>query len=367
MRNRLLKKCLIPVKISPNPIYKPSKPLAMKRLLLILLITPFLFGNSAFATKVKFFKGSFVSAKQKAASEGKLIFVDFTARWCLPCQMMDQTTFNDELLADYLASSYVPVKVDIDDFDGFALKEQYEIQALPSILIFNSAGELLDRHQEAMGATKMKEMLIRYDHPDNKKISAVPTHQGEYSQVDSTPSAEPTPTTSAPSRPPLPTTAPTSPAPYTPSPQPQPTYPEPEPMVESTPIIRDPVPAPAPTYESVPAPTYEPTPAPTPVVAPEVMPAGEGLFRFTVSRQASAGFSVQIGAFGHYGNVLTEVEKIQSKINEPVLVNIATLRGKTVYKVLVGEFMSRQEAVDFSNYLKGIQIEGIIKDLTLLK
>ncbi len=338
----------------------------MKRLLLIFMITPFLFGNTAFATKVKFFKGSFISAKEKAATEGKLIFVDFTARWCLPCQMMDQTTFNDEILADYIAASYIPVKVDIDDFDGFALKEKYEIQALPSILIFNSAGQLIDRHQEAMSATKMREVLTRYNHPDNKRvisivenkpnsnINTVPTYQSDNSY-----------------RPPLGTTAP---APYTPSPAPSPETTRPAPVeaptpviVETTPIYREPVPAPV--YVPTPVPTTVPAPAPAPVhvPAPEVMPAGEGLFRFSVSRQPSAGYSVQIGAFGHYGNVLTEVERLQSKVDAPVLVNIGTLRGKTVYKVMIGEFMNRQDAIDFSNYLKGIQIDGIIKDLTLLK
>ena len=322
----------------------------MKRLLLILLITPFLFGNTAFATKVKFFKGSFASAKEKASTEGKLIFVDFTARWCLPCQMMDQTTFNDELLADYLANSFVPVKVDIDDFDGFALKEKYEIQALPSILIFNSAGELLDRHQEAMSASKMRDVLIRYDHPDNKKITPI-VNTRPSSDITTVPTSQPETNY----RPPLGTTAP---APYTPSPAPS--HPVPVEVttpviVETTPIEREPVPA----TTSYPAPVNNP--------APEVMPAGEGLFRFTVSRQPSAGYSVQIGAFGHYGNVLTEVERLQAKVDAPVLVNIATLRGKTVYKVMIGEFMNRQDAIDFSNYLKGIQIDGIIKDLSLIK
>ncbi len=329
----------------------------MKRLLLILLITPFLFGSSAYATKVKFFNGSFVSAKEKAATEGKLIFVDFTARWCLPCQMMDQTTFNDDLLADYIAGSFIPVKVDIDDFDGFALKEKYEIQALPSILIFNSAGQLLDRHQEAMGATKMREVLNRYDHPDNRRIISIVEEVRTRPTSDITTVPTTQPETSY--RPPLGTTAP---APYTPSPAP-------------APVPNHPVPAPVPTYPApvveAPAPVYvETTPIerePVPNAAPEVMPAGQGLFRFSVSRQPSAGYSVQIGAFGHYGNVLTEVEKLQSKVDAPILVNIGTLRGKTVYKVLIGEFMNRQDAIDFSNYLKGIQIDGIIKDLRLMQ
>lgn len=73
--------------------------------------------------------------------------------------------------------------------------------------------------------------------------------------------------------------------------------------------------------------------------------SGRGLFRFDVKKQEPKGWGVQIGAFYEYGNVLIEVEKLQKKFGEAVIVNINELNGKTVYKVVVGAFATKAEAL----------------------
>ncbi len=91
--------------------------------------------------------------------------------------------------------------------------------------------------------------------------------------------------------------------------------------------------------------------------------SGRGLFRFNVVRQASKGYGVQIGAFAEYGNVLIQAEKLQSAFNAPVIVNINELNGKTVYKIVVGDFSTRSQAVALQQKMKDTGVKGFIRNL----
>ncbi len=91
--------------------------------------------------------------------------------------------------------------------------------------------------------------------------------------------------------------------------------------------------------------------------------SGQGLFRFSVERQPSQGFSVQMGVFAEYGNVLIAAEKLQQKFQQPIVVNINELNGKTVYKVLVGVFDKSADAGSLQKKMKAAGVDGFVKDL----
>ena len=136
-------------------------------ILLIIYFSTFLASIQA-QTKVRFFSGSLTSVKQKARDEGKLYFIDFHASWCAPCALMDETTFNDDQLARYLEKSYVPFKVDVEEFDGYSLKQQYNIKTLPTFLVFNSQGQMVARYEESMGTTRFLREMQKHDTPNNR-------------------------------------------------------------------------------------------------------------------------------------------------------------------------------------------------------
>jgi len=122
------------------------------------------------SNKVKFFAGSFEHAKAKAGSEGKLFFVEFYADWCTPCKWMDKTTFQNEAVVSQLNTNYVPLKLDIESNEGQDLKKQYDVNILPTILIFNSQGRMIERIEKTLSSESMVSMLSFHNNPDNRIV-----------------------------------------------------------------------------------------------------------------------------------------------------------------------------------------------------
>ncbi len=302
----------------------------MKRFILILFLPIFLGASSPKKTpdKVNFYTGTLTSALEKAKKEGKLVFVDFYASWCAPCQLMDEYTFTDSNLAEYMDDKFIPIKINIDDFDGFAYKNQYNINLLPTLLVMNCEGKEIERKEEGLVPSKLSAFLQKNFIPSN--ICSKPASIA-------------------------------SPAP---------------PVIEepSKPVIDEPV-SPKPSVPDVPKPpTVKPpkptTPPSTTTTTSKPKPNNlqEGLFRFTVQRQPSKGYSVQVGAFGEYGNVLREVYKLQKVFpSTPIIVFIGAKNGRTIYKVLVGEFTTRTKAHDYKEYMKRKGSSGLIKNLEFMQ
>lgn len=135
--------------------------------LCLVLMTSTLIANPS--TKVDFINGSLGLAIQKAGQEGKLLFVEFGAQWCMPCRFMDENTFKDGEVVSYLSDNYVPVKIDIDDFDGFVYKEKYKVKALPTFLIFNSEGKVIERYEQSMAPSNLLNILRQHNQEKHRR------------------------------------------------------------------------------------------------------------------------------------------------------------------------------------------------------
>ncbi len=309
----------------------------MKRLILILIL-PLLLGASSMETaptKVNFYKGSLAAAQEKAREEGKLLFIDFYASWCSPCRLMDEYTFTDSELAKYMDDKYIPVKINIDDFDGFAYKQQYNINLLPTLMVMNCDGKEIERKEEGLVPSTMTKFLSKHFVPSN---------------ICEKPIEVPKPIIVEPEPPKLPVSTPDTPKP---------------PSTISTPTIPKP-----PTTE--PSKPIETTPDKPVVPSPKPISASgsleSSLFRFQVQRQPSKGYSVQTGVFAEYGNVLREVDKLQRVfLDKPIIVYIGSKDGKTVYKILVGEFNTRSAAYSYKEHMKKKGSPGLIKNLEFIQ
>ena len=94
---------------------------------------------------------------------------------------------------------------------------------------------------------------------------------------------------------------------------------------------------------------------------------GQGLFKFSVERQAAQGWGVQIGAFADYANVLIQSEKLQRQFNAPVILNINEIDGKTVYKMLLGAYSTADEAKQLEQRMLTAGVKGFVRNLADLK
>ena len=286
--------------------------------LFFLLMLPF-YLSAANPAKVDFFKGSLNKAKDIAAQEGKLYFVQFTASWCEPCRWMDEVTYKDPSVITYINQNYVPVKVDIDDFDGFAYKQKYNIRMLPSILVFSSEGELLEKYEESLPPTTLLKILKSHNTSDNR-TSPTSYEQASASKANHSP-------------------------------------------------IKDNISRTAlkPSNSLLVATTEKPKPVLESSVANNKIEEGEGLYNFKVTRHPSNGFSVQIGVYSEYGNVLQKAAKVQDRFDKQMIVHIGRVNEKTIYKVMVGEFPNRETANAYRKKIEAKGVNGIVKDLSLMR
>lgn len=351
----------------------------LSKSILLIFVLPVLIAATLTSKGLRFHT-NLTAAKQLAASEGKLYLVDFTAQWCLPCKWMEETTFSDNQVVSYMQENYVAVKIDIDDFDGFAWKQVYNIKALPSILIFNSKGELLEQYTGSHAPSGLLKILEEHNQPKNRikpgpsnlavTTPAIPDNDAPATTaaVESTTIPVTSAVTAKPkkkkkfkedrskpiiSKPPLSATKPSAPRPATYNTPEAAAAPGPKRKTKFKPLRKHKITPPA-TSTSVAAPT---------AASPEVM-TDEGLFKFSVERQPREGFSIQVGVFADYGNVLREVEKLEKKFNKSVLVQISRLEAKTVYKVLIGEFNDYTTASAFKEVVIATGSEGMVKDLS---
>jgi thioredoxin 1 len=83
-----------------------------------------------------------------------VVLVDFYADWCGPCQMMEPTI---EALAEETDAAVL--KVDVDRFQ--ALAGQYEVQGIPTLLVF-ADGELAERMVGAQTGEVLSQTIAAY-------------------------------------------------------------------------------------------------------------------------------------------------------------------------------------------------------------
>lgn len=113
-------------------------------------------------------------AQQQAQQEDKLFLLYFTADWCLPCQWMQQHTFQDPELLEYLEDHILTVKVDLNQAQAKVLQHQFEVESIPSILVFAPNGKLLDRSIASIDARPLLRWLKKLDKPTNHLSATLP-------------------------------------------------------------------------------------------------------------------------------------------------------------------------------------------------
>ena len=94
---------------------------------------------------IAFMTGNYTIAEKKAKEEQKLLLLDFTASWCMPCKKMEKEIFPNDALGEFVNDHFVSFKVNADYFWGMDIAKDYKVKAYPTILIVDNNGKVVKR------------------------------------------------------------------------------------------------------------------------------------------------------------------------------------------------------------------------------
>ncbi|MEM6317593.1 MAG: thioredoxin family protein [Bacteroidota bacterium] len=358
----------------------------LKHLVLLTLTLSTISASAAItSSEIDFINNNLEFAKQKAQTEGKLIMVDFWASWCGPCKWMDKETFGQSEVSKYLNNSYISLRVDIDNFDGMDIRNAYNVRFLPTIIVLDPHGNIIQKYEESMAPSKLlrelkaHEKLRKPTAGSNRVIRNAPIN---YSRTESD-AHRPAISTDRPSnssrrrKPFIPAITPKKDKKITSVTNERKSKKQ-RMYSTSTPVTRIETQPNTPPTEQPPSYSNDiyKTSAPDKLSNGPVKEFGiseegiseVGLYQMNVKKAPRTGFSVQVGAYYNYKSVLTEVAKFQKSFAEEVLVHISEYRGTTCYKVMLGHYTNRMDAFNDTKLLRASGVtDAFVKDLATLK
>lgn len=93
------------------------------------------------AKTIRFEETGWKEVLQKAAAEHKRVFVDAYASWCGPCKMLKSVTFRNRKAAEFFNRHFINISLDMEKGEGVALAQQWQIEAYPTLIIFDEKGK----------------------------------------------------------------------------------------------------------------------------------------------------------------------------------------------------------------------------------
>jgi thioredoxin-related protein len=274
-----------------------------KQLTLLLLLLPHL-AMAAASTDVPFMT-NLAEAQARASREERMYFVHFTATWCAPCQWMEQNTFTDEALVAYVQDHYLAVKIDFDDPNTAAYKKRYKVTSVPSLLIFNSKGVLLDRYETSLTKEELLQALqknnLNASAPKKGKAVAIKNARFESGSI---------------SRPAL--------------------------IPEDADLSAKPATNTEPNYSKAPK------------------------YNVPMTKEASIVkniYSIQVGVFSDFANAERSRTRMEAQFDQPVQIMENYQNDKKLYKVMLGKFEQKEIADDFLQQLTNQSIKGFVRNI----
>lgn len=96
-----------------------------------------------------------------AKSKNKLIFVYFSADWCLPCKVMEEEIYNQKHIYSLYNKHFINYKVDVSQANGPNLKLMYGATELPTLLMLNAKGQIQDQYKGGASESKIMDFAQR--------------------------------------------------------------------------------------------------------------------------------------------------------------------------------------------------------------
>ncbi len=244
---------------------------------------------------VQFQHLSLAEAKNQAAQLRKPALLYFSANWCMPCHWMEENVFADQELSKVLNQQYLPVKIDVDEVQGFADKESCQVQFLPSLLLISPEGRIVGRFESTRNAQELiKNLTEARSNPSAAQASPnlVVRNASNFTIPNDAKATEPAP------------------------------------------------------FKIM-----------TQVPSNENFAVNGGSSVPPVARQAIfRPRGIQLGMYSNYEAVIKQVQFFEQKFGSTVIINAQLQEGKTLYQLAVGPFDNPDQ---LQNYLGALQKEGL--------
>ena len=141
--------------------------------LMFTLAFSFTYGNT-FKDIIDFRLIDYSHALEKAANERKLIFVNYNKDEIAPCELMRNTTFKNREVVQLLNGTFINVDANIDTEVGKSWKNKFNIECLPTYMVFDYEGRLQGMTQGSLTTPQFLDWL--------NAISAVKTYSKRIEQ-----------------------------------------------------------------------------------------------------------------------------------------------------------------------------------------
>ncbi|MCS7166141.1 MAG: thioredoxin family protein [Gemmatales bacterium] len=101
----------------------------------------------------------YAQARREAREKQLPLLLDFTTEWCVHCQRMDATTFQDANVIGILSKQYIPVKIDATRHQ--ALVEALRIRGYPTLVLAMPDGRIVHTLEGYVDAMQLTHYLSR--------------------------------------------------------------------------------------------------------------------------------------------------------------------------------------------------------------
>ncbi len=136
----------------------------MKKLISTMVIGCLTLGISALAAVD--WQDNYSAGLAKAKKEKKLVMVDLSAPWCLPCKQLDKDTFSNRDVAARLSNDFITVKLDFEKtLNDAELSKQFATDMIPYIVFLDADGKKLS---EFVGFLAPEDFLKELDKASQK-------------------------------------------------------------------------------------------------------------------------------------------------------------------------------------------------------
>ena len=122
------------------------------------------------------FEQTISQAMTQAETQQRKLMLYFTSKPCEKCKTLD-TYFSQKEVQRALSEHYVIVLVDIEDFDGRACREIYEVEEVPALVVIDPEGKIVYKAQGNVTKADVEPIVatgILPEYTDKGPIAVVP-------------------------------------------------------------------------------------------------------------------------------------------------------------------------------------------------